>query len=99
MQTASGLPKKSLKERKVSSKGGQLKALGGKKEGLEAAASSGEAGLQGTRGAEEGKRRWWRGWTASGRWQEKVFKCVFKRVFKREPDVKFIKITFFNHVF
>ena len=31
MQTANSLPKKSLKERKVSSKGGQLKALGGKK--------------------------------------------------------------------
>ena len=31
MQTASGLPKKSLEERKVSSKGGRSKALGGKK--------------------------------------------------------------------
>ena len=61
MQTASGLPKKSLEERKVSSEGGRSKASGGKKEGLEAAASSGEAGLQGTRRAEEGERRWWRG--------------------------------------
>ena len=55
MQTASGLPKKSLEERKVRSEGGRSKASGGKKEGPEAAASSGEAGLQGTRGAE--KRR------------------------------------------
>ena len=39
MQTASGLPKKSLEERKVSSEGGRLKASGGKKEGLEAAVS------------------------------------------------------------
>jgi hypothetical protein len=31
MQTASGLPKKSLEERKVSSEGGRSKALGGKK--------------------------------------------------------------------
>ena len=54
MQTASGLPKKSLEERKVSSEGGRSKASGGKKEGPEAAASSKEAGLQGTRGAEEG---------------------------------------------
>ena len=45
MQTASGLPKKSLEERKVSSEGGRSKALGGKKEGLKAAASSKEAGL------------------------------------------------------
>ena len=37
MQTASGLPKKSLEERKVSSEGGRSKASGGKKEGLEAA--------------------------------------------------------------
>ena len=36
MQTASGLPKKSLEERKVSSEGGRSKASGGKKEGLEA---------------------------------------------------------------
>jgi hypothetical protein len=57
MQTASGLPKKSLEERKVSSKGGRSKALGGKKEGLKAAASSREAGLQGIYSAEEGKRR------------------------------------------
>ena len=57
MQTASGLPKKSLEERKVSSEGGRSKASGGKKEGLKAAASSGEAGLQGTRDAEEGERR------------------------------------------
>ena len=57
MQTASGLPKKSLEERKVSSKGSRSKASGGKKEGLKAAASSKEAGLQGTHGAEEGKRR------------------------------------------
>ena len=98
-QTASGLPKKSLEERKVSSEGGRSKASGGKKEGPEAAASSGEAGLQGTRGAEEGKRRWWRGWTASGRWREKVFKRVFERVFKREPDARFTRITFFDHVF
>ena len=50
----------------VSFKSSQLKASGGKKEGLEAAVSSGEAGLQGTRGAEEGERRWWRGWTVEG---------------------------------
>ena len=31
MQTASGLPKKSLEERKVSSEGGRSKASGGKK--------------------------------------------------------------------
>ena len=37
MQTASGLPKKSLEERKVSSEGGRSKASGGKKEGLEEA--------------------------------------------------------------
>ena len=37
MQTASGLPKKSLEERKVSSEGGRSKASGGKKEGPEAA--------------------------------------------------------------
>ena len=96
MQTASGLPKKSLEERKVGSEGGRSKASGGKKEGLEAAASSGEAGLQGTRGAE---RRWWRSWTASGRWREKVFLRVFKRVFKREPDARLTRITFFDHVF
>ena len=34
------MPKKSLEERKVNSKSSQLKALGGKKEGLETAASS-----------------------------------------------------------
>jgi hypothetical protein len=51
------LPKKSLKEQKVSSKGSQLKALGGKKEGLKAAASSKEAGLQKTYSTEKGKRR------------------------------------------
>ena len=105
MQTASGLPKKSLEERKVSSEGGRSKAPGGKKEGLEAAASSGEAGLQGTRGAEEGERRWWRGWTASGKWREKVFNRVFNRVFfqsrtPREIHVKRSreKIKLKNHV-
>ena len=36
MQTVSSLPKKSLKDRKVSSKGSRSKASGGKKEGLEA---------------------------------------------------------------
>ena len=82
MQTASGLPKKSLEERKVSSKGGRLKARGGKKEGLEAAASSREAGLQGTRGAEEGERRWWRGWTASGRWRRKGVQARFQARFQ-----------------
>ena len=39
MQTVSGLPKKSLEERKVSSEGGRSKASGGKKEGPEAAVS------------------------------------------------------------
>ena len=96
MQTASGLPKKSLEERKVSSEGGRSKASGGKKEGLEAAASSREAGLQGTRGAEEGERRWWRGWTASGRWREKVFKRVFKRVCFQARTRREIHL---NHVF
>ena len=41
----------------VSSKGSRLKALRGKKEGLKAAASSREAGLQGTYGVEKGERR------------------------------------------
>ena len=50
------MPKKSLKEQKVSSKGSRLKALGGKKEGLKAVASSREAGLRGTCSAEEGKK-------------------------------------------
>ena len=90
----------------ASSEGGRSKASGGKKEGLEAAASSGEAGLQGTRGAEEGERRWW---TASGRWREKVFKRVFKRVCFQartpreihEIHMKMSRflITFFDHVF
>ena len=104
MQTASGLPKKSLEEQKVSSEGGRSKASGGKKEGLEAAASSKEAGLQGTRSAEEGERRWWRGWTASGRWREKVFKRVFTRSFSsanptRDSRGSRFLITFFDHVF
>ena len=68
-----------------------MKALGGKKESLKVAASSGEAGLQGTYGTEKGKRQWWRGWTASGRWREKVFKRVFKRVFKHKPHARFTR--------
>ena len=103
MQTASGLPKKSLEERKASSEGGRSKALGGKKEGLEAAASSGEASLQGTRGAEEGERRWWRGWTAEGGKKRcsSVFSSAFSSafVFKREPHARFTRFTFFDHVF
>ena len=71
MQTASGLPKKSLEERKVSSKGGRSKASGGKKEGLE---------------AEGGEKRC-----------SSAFSSAF--VFKREPDARFTRITFFNHVF
>ena len=58
MQTASGLPKKSLEEQKVGSKGGRSKASGGKKEGLKAAASSKEADLQRTHSTEEGERQW-----------------------------------------
>ena len=42
----------------MSSKNGQLKALGGKKEGLEAAASSREAGLQGTHSTEKSEKQW-----------------------------------------
>ena len=57
MQTASGLPKKSLEERRVSSEGSRSKALGGKKESLNTAASSKEASLQGIYSAEEGKRQ------------------------------------------
>ena len=96
MQTASGLPKKSLEERKVSSEGGRLKASGGKKEGLEAAASSdrghvvqkkakGGGGEVGQR-AEGGEKRC-----------SSAFSSAF--VFKREPHARFTRITFFYHVF
>ena len=65
MQTASGLPKKSLEERKVSSEGG-----------------GGEVGQQ----AEGGEKRC-----------SSAFSSAF--VFKREPDARFTRITFFDHVF
>ena len=73
----------------ASSEGGRSKASGGKKEGLEAAASSGEAGLQGTRRAEEGERRWWRGQTAEGgeKRRSTAFSTAF--FFNREPDARF----------
>ena len=49
---------KSLEERKVGSKSSRLKASGGKKESLRAAASFKEADLQKTYNIEEGERQW-----------------------------------------
>ena len=54
MQTASGLPKKSLKERKVSSKGGRSKASGGKKVVQKKAKGGGGEVGQRAKGGEKG---------------------------------------------
>ena len=83
MQTASGLPKKSLEERKVSSEGGRSKASGGKKVvQKKAKGGGGEVGQR----AEGGEKRC-----------SSAFSSAF--VFKREPHARFTRITFFNHVF
>ena len=83
MQTASGLPKKSLEERKVSSESSRSKASGGKKVvQKKAKGGSGEVGQR----AEGGEKRY-----------SSAFSSTF--VFKREPDARFTRITFSNHVF
>ena len=83
MQTACGLPKKSLEERKVSSKGGRSKASGGKKVvQKKAKGGGGEVGQR----AEGGEKR-----------RSTAFSSAF--FFNREPDARFTRITFFDHVF
>ena len=78
MQTASGLPEKSLEERKVSSEGGRSKASGGKKVvQKKAKGGGGEVGQR----AEGGEKRCL-----------SAFSSAF--VFKREPYARFTRITF-----
>ena len=96
MQTASSLPKKSLEERKVSFKGGRLKALGGKKEGLEAVASSKEAGLQG--GHVVQKKAKGGGGEVGQRAEGGKKRCSSANLTRDSRESRFL-ITFFNHVF
>ena len=83
MQTASSLPKKSLKERKVSSKSSQSKTLGGKKV-VQKKAKGGSREIR--QRAEGGEKRYL-----------SAFLTAF--IFKREPNTRFTRITFFNHIF
>ena len=84
MQTASGLPKKSLEERKVSSEGGRSKALGGKKEGLEAAVERLDSERKVARKG------------IQARFQARLFSSANPTRDSRES--RFL-ITFFDHVF
>ena len=84
IQTVSGLPKKSLKERKVSSKGGRSKASGGKKEGLKAAVERLDSEQKVAR----------KGFQAH--FQARLFSSANPT---RDSQDSREKVTFFNHVF